>query len=431
MITDDDEHVLAYLRTRLGESRDAELLLADLAGRLAVASDSGSDTKDVASGNTNGTKENDTNTSTNNSLLQPLRLSKIGLVPVGDTGCTSVAIMDGLPLAVIGTTGGRLVTCELKAGSGPGAVVSSVRGHVGAVSAITPWTQGVVSAGRDGQIRVWRWRNGQDLSTGESNGGPGLHLVRSWVAHVSGVSDLSQDAAATKDSSRRLLASCSRDGTVKIWDPEERTATLVATLTPHGLQVWIRSVVLHGSCLVTGGHDGRVILVYWTKTGQTVQLSSVQAHQTPVESVTLSLHAHTNMPRLGFEHIVSTGRDNTAVLWKIGTPRFKPGTNEPLPSISSSQRTFTRLSTLKGHGSWVRKAYVLSHSINPSSLSIITCSDDGSIRLWDTSLIQARQLMVWDNIHSNCFINAFDIDEIQKCFITIAADGNAALFSIR
>ena len=148
--------------------------------------------------------------------------------------------------------------------------------------AFIPNRKRILSAGRDGHIRLWDYSTGALLSTFTGHTGPVQSLVvfqspskqlmllsasedqtlRIWnlqtgeatqtlVGHVNSV----MNAAITPDS--RRIISASYDDTLKIWDTT--TGNLILTLRGHDAPVYSITVLRNNQRVISGGADGQVL----------------------------------------------------------------------------------------------------------------------------------------------------------------------------
>ena len=183
--------------------------------------------------------------------------------------------------------------------------------------------------GRDHPITLW------DLSDPSDP----LQLPRSLSGHMQAVSAL----AFSPD--RTLLASASRDRTVRVWDSE--AGLLLHVLSGHLGQVL--SVAFHPqrSQLISGGFDESVRL--WdTKTGE--ELATVQALGSQVSALAYSPNGQ----------LLAVGSGGGGLSLHDAT-------------------TLQRLHTLPGH-----QGDLSALAFHPHEARLASAADDGTIRLWST-----------------------------------------------
>ena len=140
-----------------------------------------------------------------------------------------------------------------------------------------------------------------------------------------------------------LLASCSEDASIKLWDPE--TGQFEKTLKGHTGTINYLSFDSQGKYLASCSSDLTIKL--WDLQ-QSACIKTLHGHEHSVSSVEF-------MPSGDF--LISASRDKSIKLWELNTGYCK--------------KTFT------GHSEWVRRAIV-----NDAGTLMASCSNDQSIILW-------------------------------------------------
>jgi WD40 repeat protein len=152
-----------------------------------------------------------------------------------------------------------------------------------------------------------------------------------------------------------LVASCSGDQTVKLWNAT--TGELVRTFPKqmHSFEAIVWS--LDGLLIGTSSSDSTIRL--WNaETGELLQ--TLEGHHNWVQCV--AFHPHQPL-------LTSGSFDHTIKLWDISE----------LDADNYSIRSPDRLcKTLEGHTGWV-----LSIAFSPDGETLASCSTDGTIRFWD------------------------------------------------
>ncbi len=248
-----------------------------------------------------------------------------------------------------------------------------LRGHGDWVSSVTfsPDGQLIASASKDNTIKIWR------------KDGKFIKILRGHTAGVYCIR-FSPDG--------QMLASASEDGTIKLWN---RNGRLIQTLTGHKDRVHSVSFSPDGKTIASGSEDKTVRL--WSKDGKLIK--TLTGHQNWVLGVSFSSDG---------ELIASGSGDKTIKIWrKDGTliktidAHTKPVldvTFSPTDNIiasASADNTIklwrtdgTLIKTLKGHTD-----AVISVSFSLDGKTIASGSADNTIKLWTTDgmLIETLQ----------------------------------------
>lgn len=269
----------------------------------------------------------------------------------------------------------------------------SLKGHTDAVWSVAFSPDGAIlaSGSLDSTVRLWEPTTGNCWQT--------------LQAHSSGVWSVAfapQMSLAQPD--HYLLASGSQDQTIQLWEISQDSAQTaircVRTLTGH--TNWIRCVAFSpdGQFLVSGSSDGMVKL-WQVDTGECIQ--TFQAYESLVLAVAYSPDGST---------IATGGGDGSLKLWKI----FPPESSQPIPTQSlpqvniKSSQTFSPLRILQGHQKWVR-----SLSYSPDGKILASCSQDGTIRLWDCLTGECLKLLRVPRPYENVNITGIrGLTEAQK-----------------
>ncbi len=246
----------------------------------------------------------------------------------------------------------------------------TLEGHSGGVNAVvfSPNGKLVASASRDRTVRLW------DLSTGAT-----LQTLEGHSGSVKAVA-FSPDG--------KLVVSASYDNTVRLWD----SSTGATLQTLEGCSISAGAVVFSpDSELVASASNDNTVRLWNSFTGAALQ--NLEGHLYSVDAVVFSPDGKV---------VASASRDCTVRLWDSSTGAtlqnlkghsrsvnavvFSP--DGKLVASASDDNTvrlwdsFTgaRLHTLKGH-SYVVKAVVFS----PDGKLVASASYDHTVRLWDSS----------------------------------------------
>ena len=269
----------------------------------------------------------------------------------------------------------------------------SLTGHRDPVTAVAfhPVFSVLASGSEDTTIKIWDWEMGE--------------LERTVKGHTKAVQDVDFGGPRTGI----LLASCSSDMMIKLWDPTNGYKN-IRTLTGHDHSVsavrFIPSAA--GEYLVSASRD-RSLRIWEVATGYCVK--TIQGHVDWVRDV---------CPSFDGKWLLSASNDQSARLWDASTAELKAtfmghehvvecgmfappasypylaqiaGLKKPPPATSSSEfiatgsrdKTIrlwdsrgTLLKTLLGHDNWVRAL-----AFHPGGKYLLSVSDDKSIRCWD------------------------------------------------
>lgn len=272
----------------------------------------------------------------------------------------------------------------------------SLRSHRDTINCIAfhPKYSSIASGSDDFTIKIWDWELGE--------------LETTLKGHTRSIRDL--DFGCPSGAVGVLLASCSSDLTIKLWNPADGYKNF-RTLQGHDHIVSAIRFIPQGSLLASASKDMNVRL--WDVTnGYCVK--TIQGHTGWVRDI---------CPSFDGKFLLSTGDDMTVRLWDISAkPENKltiighenfivccaiaPPTSyrylaplAGLTKISSVESTAefmatgsrdktiklwdargTCLMTLNGHDNWVRA--VIFH---PGGRYLLSVSDDKTLRCWDLS----------------------------------------------
>ncbi|KAJ4269922.1 hypothetical protein ACHAPJ_000886 [Fusarium lateritium] len=282
----------------------------------------------------------------------------------------------------------------------PRHVLQSHRTPINCV-AFHPIFSSIASGDEDATIKIWDWEFGE--------------LERTVKGHTKAVLDL--DYGGPKG--HTLLASCSSDLTIKLWDPSNEYQN-IRTLPGHDHSVSAVRFIpsgapgapLSGNLLASASRDVTV-RIWDVTTGYCVK--TIRGHADWIRDVA---------PSLDGKYLLSTGNDRTVRLWDISVPNpeaklvmighehfveccaFAPpaayshlatlaGVKKAPPASSTAEfmatggrdKTIklwdgrgTCIKTLVGHDNWVRSLV-----FHPSGKFLLSVSDDKTLRCWDLS----------------------------------------------
>ncbi|KAJ5784167.1 wd40 protein [Penicillium psychrosexuale] len=272
----------------------------------------------------------------------------------------------------------------------------SLRSHRDTINCIAfhPKYSSIASGSDDFTIKIWDWELGE--------------LETTLKGHTRAIRDL--DYGCPPGAVGVLLASCSSDLTIKLWNPTDGYKN-IRTLQGHDNIVSAVRFIPNGSLLASASKDMNIRL--WDVTNGYC-VNTIQGHAGWVRDI---------CPSLDGKFLLSTGDDMTVRLWDIsGNPENKvtihghenfnvccaiapPASYQylaplgGLPKVSSAGSTAlfmatgsrdktiklwdargTCLMTLIGHDNWVQA--VIFH---PGGRYLLSVSDDKTLRCWDLS----------------------------------------------
>lgn len=263
--------------------------------------------------------------------------------------------------------------------------------------AFHPVFSSLASGSEDTTIKIWDWELGE--------------LERTVKGHTKAVLDL--DYGGPRGNT--LLASCSSDLTVKLWDPSDEYKN-IRTLPGHDHSVSAVRFIpsgtagspMSGNLLVSASRD-KTLKIWDVTTGYCVK--TLHGHADWVRDVAPSTDGrflfsagNDQVPRLwdassgeakstflGHEHVVEC----VAIAPAASYPHLAPlaGLKKPPPASSSTEfvatgsrdKTIrlwdsrgTLIKTLIGHDNWVRSLV-----FHPGGKYLLSVSDDKTLRCWD------------------------------------------------
>lgn len=251
----------------------------------------------------------------------------------------------------------------------------------------------IASGDQGSAIKIWDWELGE--------------LERTIKGHTKAITGV--DYGGPKG--HTLLASCSSDLTIKLWDPADGYKN-IRTLSGHDHTVSAVRFMPSGDLLVSASRD-TTLRMWDVTTGYCVK--TIRGHSEWVRDV---------CPSSDGSFVLSTGDDQTVRLWDVSGSRgenkltlfghenfieccvFAPpssyqylaslaGLQKPPPTSSTSEfmATGSRDKTIKlwdtrgtcfktliGHDNWVRALV-----FHPGGKYLVSVADDKALRCWDLS----------------------------------------------
>ncbi|CCD24911.1 Pac1p NDAI_0E00950 [Naumovozyma dairenensis CBS 421] len=331
-----------------------------------------------------------------------------------DTSISSVKLHPRLPIIFIGTDHGKLYAFDI---FNPSLPLSSIQAHFKGITSIDSillksdkeGSAIISTTSKDLSIKLYKWIVTENK----------FQLQRSLISHEHIVS---QNKLFIHGNDI-LLASCSRDTTIKIWNTS--TAYCINSIPAH--LDWVRSIDVFNEYVLSGSQDSSLRLTHWPSGNG---LSIGKGHDFPIECVKFipflimpqnendskeeeddddatkvtiarqppsdGINAEDYM-KLGFKYCASASRDKLIKIWEIPTPRFLMH-RPPIPN--GNNPIMKCVMTLKGHSSWVKDLQIRGNYL-------FSCSDDKTIKCW--SLENGECVKTWNDSHSG-FITCLEMD---------------------
>lgn len=233
--------------------------------------------------------------------------------------------------------------------------VKTLYGHNGWVSAIafSPDGQTLVSGSSDKTVKLWNVRSGECLQTLEGH----TQRVKSVAFHPQGA----------------IIASGSDDHTVKLWDVA--TGSCAQTLVGH--TDWVLSVAFSpDGQLVASGSGDRTIKLWNMQTGNCIR--TLEGHGDRVRSIAFNSSPLSKEGQGGIA-LASGSEDCSVKLWDMHSGAC--------------------LQTIKGHDQIV---WMVTFSHNGEQIT--SCSDDGTIRIWDSKTAESLNVLTADRPYEGMVI---------------------------
>ncbi|MEZ4663857.1 MAG: BTAD domain-containing putative transcriptional regulator [Caldilineaceae bacterium] len=231
----------------------------------------------------------------------------------------------------------------------------------------------------DGHIRLWRAADGQPLLTCAGHKGPVLSIA--FRPHHAGGPD---DACA-------LLASGSRDQTVRLWEigPAAGSARTRKVLSGHTHWVWSVAFSPDGATLASGSLD-KTVRLWDVCSGELLQ--TLAGHTHAVRAVCFSPDG---------QLLASASEDRTIRLWDV--------------------RSGQVLQTLAGHASGITSV-----RFSPDGVKLASGSDDRTVRLWDV-ITGETQMVLEGHTH---WVTAIRFSSDGKTIASSSQDQTVRLWDI-
>lgn len=155
-----------------------------------------------------------------------------------------------------GTVFGKIILWGMTPTAPAGVVHTVASDHEGVIFGIKWSAEGdrMISVSDDRTVRMWQVSKS---SIGAYHVATGLQLMFTGWGHISRVWDavFLNDQSLNNDALDCEIATCSEDGTVKLWNHQGQCT---ATLCGHNSDVWRLTTAHAGSVIVSGGNDSSI-----------------------------------------------------------------------------------------------------------------------------------------------------------------------------
>ena len=240
-------------------------------------------------------------------------------------------------------------------------------------AALSP-DESLVAVSLDNTVALWNVSDGKQTVVLSGHTG--------WVVSVA--FQPGQAAAKTEADEFPLLATGSRDHTVRLWDAA--TGQCVKTLGGHSSWVQVVAFSADGRYLASGANDNTIRL-WEVATGQCVQV--FQGHTRKVLWVAFTPDG---------QSLISAGDDQTVKRWRVDTGDC--------------------------HDSWdIAINWMLSIALSPDGKTLATGSDGKSVRVWDLNTGSCLQILPY-----TAFVWALAYSPDGRQLITAAEDGTIRIW---
>ena len=238
-----------------------------------------------------------------------------------------VAVQDYIPRVRL--EGGGLFTSQIDTD----VALVEIRGHSGPVTGLAYSLDGqqIVTASRDGTLKVWNAGRGRLVRTLELDAGAASALA------------VFDGRAATGH----------EDGSIAVWDLT--SGSKLASMRRNGAAIWALTFVGRPDRLAAAEHDWSVAI--WDVASPQAPLNVLSGHESAVKAIAYAARG---------PFIASGSADKTVKLWKSDSGQL--------------------VRTYRGHGD-----FVSSLAIEPRGRTLASATLDGQIRLWSTYRNQRKR----------------------------------------
>jgi WD40 repeat protein len=273
-----------------------------------------------------------------------------------------------------------------------GRLVADLCGHQDRVTSVvfSPDSCFVASGSDDSTVKVWEAETGRLIADCRGHTGRVDAYAEDQVTSDPLFDRRYQGVASVGFSPNgRLMASGSRDGTVKVWEAE--TGRLVADCCGH--QGRVTSVVFSpDSCFVASGSDDSTVKVWEAESGRLI--ADCRGHQ---RSLTTSARFSGDG-----RFVVAGSSDHTVKVWEAETGRL--------------------VADCRGHQDWV-----LSVALSPNGRLVASGSSDSTVKVWDARNGECVNTLFFDS----CRTVLYSGGDPSTCLVVADTLGQVFSYEIR
>lgn len=287
-----------------------------------------------------------------------------------------------------------------------GKLKHTLEGHTGPVTYAAFSADGnrIVTAGVDGSVKVWD----------AGNGG----LLASWNGHGAPVNVAAFEPKPENVESERIITA-SEDGTTKIWAWNDINL-LNFSRRKHRKSVNSAMFSPKSDYVVTASEDGSAKIWNASKDIWNASKDKLIEHQI--------IHPNSNGSPIHFatfsrdgKRILTASEDRTARIWNV-EEMWKD--IEHKKTEASDPEHIKWVDTFGGHSGIVRYA-----EFNSDGSRIVTASDDGTAKIWDTTAPTATVVKSLEGHRG--VVNSAMFDSADQYILTASMDGTAKVWDAR
>ncbi len=287
----------------------------------------------------------------------------------------AVAMQDSLPqlerrgasLTSSSTTTGSISAPAIKFA----APVSELKGHTGPVTSIAYAADGnrVLTASKDGTVKVWNSATNELTRTIELDDGPATAMA------VSGTRVLTGHA----------------NGAVVLWDWEK--ADKIGTFKRNDAEIWSVAFLGDGQRFATASHDWKIAV--WDAGSETGPFGVLDAHDNSVQAIAFGSAGSKPL-------LISGSADKSVRLWNL--------------------KSLDRVRTYRGHRDYVTAVAFAGNGRDMASVSL-----DGNLRVWSARSSRLQRSFSAHKGAANAIVFAPSSDVIA----TAGADGKVRVWDYK